>query len=86
MGVGILIGIVFVLQVHLIPDTNDICREAEEGRFCSSHFLRQQLIYFVKMSRIRYNSRIRKKYCDRDLTKSKNFETQLEIVPGSYVH
>jgi hypothetical protein len=30
MGVGILIGIVFVLQVHLIPDAKDNCRE--EGK------------------------------------------------------
>ncbi len=30
MGVGILIGIVFVLQVHLIPDTEDNFRESEQ--------------------------------------------------------
>jgi hypothetical protein len=76
MRVGILIGIVFVLQVHLIPDTKDNCREAEERSYLFFSFMRQ-LIYFVKMVRLRYNNRIRKKYSDRDMPKSKSFETQL---------
>ncbi len=33
MRVGILIGIVFVLQVHLIPDVKDNYREAEERSY-----------------------------------------------------
>ncbi len=54
MRVGILIGIVFVLQVHLIPDTKDNYRDAEEGRTLFFTFYQAaDVVYSGKIGQLR---------------------------------
>jgi hypothetical protein len=54
MRVGILIGIVFVLQVHLIPDAKDNCRVAEERSYLFFTFYQAaDVVYSGKIGQLR---------------------------------
>jgi hypothetical protein len=50
MRVGILTGIVFVLQVHLISDTKDNLREAEESSYLFFSFYEAADLFWQKYS------------------------------------